>query len=180
MWWRRSGSAGDEHVLLAVVGERFAGEAAVEALESEAGDVDEPEPFVLGRPPEPAGGAVVADEVDPVVADGVMDGVRAGILLVLAVEGGGDPVVEGERVPGEPPGRGERGGDALEGAAAVGPGRQVQQGAGRAVDQRRGFAGDVSMPMTRRPVARATGIATRPLPTASSTSGPLARRASST
>jgi len=32
---------------------------------------------------------------------------RTGILLVLAVETGGDPVVEGQDVPGEPPGRTE-------------------------------------------------------------------------
>ena len=36
------------------------------------------------------------------------------------------------------------------------------------------IAGDVSMPMTVRPVAFATGIATRPFPIASSTSGPSA------
>jgi hypothetical protein len=34
------------------------------------------------------------------------------------------------------------------------------------------IAGELSMPITRRPVACATGIATRPFPTASSTSGP--------
>ena len=37
------------------------------------------------------------------------------------------------------------------------------------------IAGEVSTPITRRPVAPATGIATRPFPTASSTSGPLRR-----
>ena len=42
------------------------------------------------------------------------------------------------------------------------------------------IAGDESMPITRWPVACATGIATRPLPIASSTSGPFASRASST
>ena len=50
---------------------------------------------------------------------------------------GRDPVVERERVPGEPSARPERRGDALERAAAVGPGRQVQERAERAVDQRR-------------------------------------------
>jgi hypothetical protein len=34
------------------------------------------------------------------------------------------------------------------------------------------MAGEESTPMTVRPVARATGMATRPLPTASSTRGP--------
>ena len=42
------------------------------------------------------------------------------------------------------------------------------------------IAGEESMPMTRRPVAWATGIATRPFPIASSTSGPSASRASPT
>jgi hypothetical protein len=42
------------------------------------------------------------------------------------------------------------------------------------------IAGDESIPTTRRPVSRATGIATRPFPTASSTRGPSAARASST
>jgi hypothetical protein len=86
---------------VAVVGERFAGEAAMKRRHFEAGDGEEPEPFILGCPSEPAGGAVVADEVDPVVADRVVDGVRDGILLMMAVEAGGDPVVQGERVPGE-------------------------------------------------------------------------------
>jgi hypothetical protein len=42
------------------------------------------------------------------------------------------------------------------------------------------IAGEESMPTTRRPIARATGIATRPFPTANSTTGPAACRASST
>ena len=42
------------------------------------------------------------------------------------------------------------------------------------------IAGDESIPRTRLPVSRATGIATRPFPTASSTIGPSASRASST
>ena len=42
------------------------------------------------------------------------------------------------------------------------------------------IAGEVSIPITVLPVACATGIATRPLPTASSASGPSAWRASST
>ena len=100
-----------------------------------------------------------------------------------------------------PPGP-ERGVDALEDAPPVGPGRQVEQRAEGEVDQpgrlvelelahvalaaardrprprrraRRAcasIAGDASIPSTCRPVSRATGIATRPLPTASSTSGP--------
>jgi hypothetical protein len=52
--------------------------------------------------------------------------VRYRLVTVLTVEARGDLVVEGEGVPGEPATRPERGGDAFEGAAAVGPGRQVQ------------------------------------------------------
>jgi hypothetical protein len=83
---------------------------------------------------------------------------------MLSVQACRDPVVEGERVPGEPSAQSERRSDTLKGAAAVGPGRQVQERA--------------SIPTTRRPVSRATGIATRPVPTASSTSSPSASRAS--
>jgi hypothetical protein len=43
-----------------------------------------------------------------------------------------------------------------------------------------GMAGDVSTPITGRPVATAIGTATRPLPMASSTIGPSASPASST
>jgi hypothetical protein len=42
------------------------------------------------------------------------------------------------------------------------------------------IAGGRSMPMTRLPVSRAIGIATRPVPTASSTIGSVASRASDT
>ncbi len=42
------------------------------------------------------------------------------------------------------------------------------------------IAGDESTPITRLPVSRAIGIATRPLPTASSTIGSSASRASAT
>ena len=48
-------AAGDEHVLAAAVGERRPVEVAVERLELEPRDVDEPEPLVLGRPPQRAG-----------------------------------------------------------------------------------------------------------------------------
>jgi ubiquinone/menaquinone biosynthesis C-methylase UbiE len=65
--------------------------------------------------------------------------VRNGILLVLAVEARRDPVVERKGVPGEPSSRPERRGDALEGAAAVGPGRQMEESSERAIDQRRGL-----------------------------------------
>ncbi len=42
------------------------------------------------------------------------------------------------------------------------------------------IAGEESMPMTGRPIASAIGMATRPFPTANSTSGPSASRASPT
>jgi len=51
-------------------------------------------------------------------------------------------VVEGKGVPGEPPGRTERSGDALKGAAAVGPGWQVQEGAEPAIDEGGGLLKD--------------------------------------
>jgi hypothetical protein len=43
--------------------------------------------------------------------------------MVPAVEARRDPVVESKGVPGEAPSRPERAGDALEGAAPIGPGR---------------------------------------------------------
>jgi hypothetical protein len=113
------------------------GETTVERLQVETGDIEEPEPLVLRRPPDGARRAVVEGDVDAVVAHRVPGRVRYRLVLVLAVEARGDPVVEGKGVPGEPPFLPERGGDALEGAAAVGPGRQVQERAERAVDQRR-------------------------------------------
>jgi len=85
LWRVVDGPAGDEHVFLAVVGDRFVGEAAVQVLQFEAGDVDEPEPLVLGCPPQAAGRAAVEDDVDTVVADRLPDRVRDGILLMLAV-----------------------------------------------------------------------------------------------
>jgi hypothetical protein len=51
-------------------------------------------------------------------------GVRVG---VPAVYGGRDVMVEGECVPGEAPVRQERRRDALEAAATIGPGGQMQQ-----------------------------------------------------
>src|SRR4051794_21189689 len=62
---------------------------------------------------------------------------RSGLLLMLSIEARGDVVVKGKSIPGKPPIRAERGGDALERAAAVGPGRQVQERAERAVNERR-------------------------------------------
>jgi len=78
------------NVLAAVVGERLAGEAAVQRLKIEARDVDKPEPLVLSRPPQGSFRAAVEDDVDPVVADHVPVRVREGLLLMLAVQAGGD------------------------------------------------------------------------------------------
>ena len=127
-----------------------------------------------------------------------------------AVVPGGDVGIEDERVPREAAARAKRRRDALEEPAPVSPGGEVEERAERAVDERRGLlqlelphvalaeldvdarprrpargpsssiAGDESIPRTRFPVSRATGIATRPLPTPSSTIGPSASRASST
>src|SRR5207248_11412539 len=98
--------------------------------------------------------AVVEREVDPVVADGVPDRVRDRLVLVLAVQARREPVVEGEGVPGEAAVRPERGGDAREGATAVGPGRQVQERAERAVDQRRRLVEGEGAHVARAPVER--------------------------
>src|SRR5829696_3881958 len=135
----RGGLAGDEDVLAAVVGERFAREAPVEGLDAEAGHVDEAEPLVLGRPPERDRVAALEREVDAVVADGVRERVREGLLLSGAVEPGGDRVVEREGGPGEAAARLQRRRHALEETSPVGPRRQVQERAPWDVDQRRGL-----------------------------------------
>ena len=58
---------------------------------------------------------------------------------MLAVDGGCDVMVEGERVPGEATVRQKRCGDPLEAAATIGPRGQMQQRPPRAVDQGRRF-----------------------------------------
>jgi hypothetical protein len=102
---------------------------------------------------------------------------------MLAVYGGCDVMVEGERVPGEAAVRPKRCRDPLEAAATIGPRVQVQQRPPRAVDQGRrlldfklpyvfftqveldsllncartracaSIAGEESIPITRLPVA---------------------------
>src|SRR5438132_8251653 len=90
---------GHEDVLTAVVVERFPGESAIESFEVQARDVEESQPFVLGCPPERSGSTIVQGDVDPVIADAVVDRVRhrdAGRRVgVLAVYGGCDVMVEG-------------------------------------------------------------------------------------
>src|SRR5438309_9994337 len=103
---------GHEDVLTAVVVERFPGESAIESFEAQARDVEETQPFVLGCPPERTGSTVVQGDVDPVIADAVVNRVRhseaRSRLGVLAVDGRCDVMVEGECIPGEAPVREER------------------------------------------------------------------------
>src|SRR5207244_5211441 len=132
-------TAGHEDVLVAVVVERFAGESAIESFQPQARDVEESQPFVLGCPPERTGSTTVQGDVDPVIADAVVDRVRQRCVGVLAVYGGCDLMVEGERVPGEATVRPKRCGDRLKAAATIGPRGQMQQRPAGAVDHRRRF-----------------------------------------
>src|SRR5256885_14889624 len=130
-----------EDVFTPVVIERFAGESAIESFEAQARDVEEPQPFVLGCPPERTGSTIVQGDVDSVIADAVVVGVRqrdAGVRVgMLAVYDGCDVMVEGERVPGEAAVRPKRCRDPLEATATIGPCGQMQQRPPRAVDQGR-------------------------------------------
>ena len=72
--------------------------------------------------PNRIGRAVVADDIDAVVAHRVLDGVRNRLLFVHTVQACGDAVVEREAVPGEPATWKQRHGNPLEGAAPVRPG----------------------------------------------------------
>ena len=91
-WRCRDGQAerlatGHEDVLGAVVEERLAGESAIESFEAQARDVEEPQPFVLGCPPERTGSTIVQGDVDSVIADAVAARVRqrrVGMLAVIA------------------------------------------------------------------------------------------------
>ncbi len=60
---------------------------------------------------------------------------RHRLLLALTVQAGCDLVAEDERVPGEAASRPECRGHAFECATPVAPGRQMQQGSERAIDQ---------------------------------------------
>ena len=122
----RSRATSHEDVLTAVVSARASVEVAVERLDLQARDVDEPEPLVPGRPPQRAATAVVETDVDAVGTDGVPDRVRKGRVLVPAVQAGGDPMIQRERVPRESSARSKRGGDPLE---ASGAGRPTSAGA---------------------------------------------------
>ena len=74
-WADRSPSsrASDEHIFPAIVSKRLPCEAAVERFQLETGDIEEPEPLVLGCPPEGALRAIVEGQVDPIVAYGIPD-----------------------------------------------------------------------------------------------------------
>src|SRR6266480_7972743 len=94
-WRCRDGQAerlptGHEDVLTAVVVERLPGESAVESFQPQARDVEEPQPFVLGRPPERTGSTIVQGDVDSVIADAVVARVRQRRVGMLAVYGGCD------------------------------------------------------------------------------------------
>src|SRR5438874_855348 len=128
---------GHEDVLTAVVVERFPGESAIESFEAQARDVEEPQPFVFGCPPERTGSTIVQGDVDSVITDAVVVRVRQRRVGMLAVYGGCDMMVEGERVPGEAAARPKRCRDPLEAAATIGPRGQMQQRPPRAIDQAR-------------------------------------------
>lgn len=54
-------AAGDDHVFAAVVYARLAGESAKERLQFKAGEADEPEPLILGCPPQGYGSGFAVD-----------------------------------------------------------------------------------------------------------------------
>ena len=87
--------------------------------------------------PQRAGGTVVEPDVDSVVADRVPNRVGQRFVLVLSIQPAHDQMIEREGVPCEPPAKTKRPRNTFEGAASVGPGRQMQQQAERAMDQRR-------------------------------------------
>jgi hypothetical protein len=117
----RSSRASDEHIFPAIVSKRLPCEAAVERFHLETGDIEKPEPLVLGGPPEGARRAIVECQVDPIVAYGIPDSMGYRLFLMNTVEARGHPVVKGEGIPGESPVRPERRRDPLEGSAAVSP-----------------------------------------------------------
>ena len=185
-------------------------EAAVERLELEPGDVEQPLPLVLRRPPERDRPPVVVRDVDPVVGrrrSRIVCGTGSSWRLpssIIAISWSNAKAFHAKRPPGF-----SAAATRSKVAPPVGPGREMQEGAKRAVDEccrlverrtrscrpRAGrgrrrpaplasrwssISGDASIPITRRPVSLATGTATRPVPTASSTIGPSASFASPT
>ena len=51
-------------------------ESAVESFQPQARDVEQPQPFILGRPPEGTSSTIVQGDVDSVIADAVVVCVR--------------------------------------------------------------------------------------------------------
>src|SRR5215216_5027052 len=92
-------AAHDEDVLTTLVVQRLAVETAVERLQLEPRDVDEPEPFVLGRPPQGAGGAAVERDIDPSVSHRIPDRVGLRFLQAPPIERRREPRVKREGVP---------------------------------------------------------------------------------
>ena len=210
--WRLARLPRDQHELPAVLVERPPVEPAVERLELQPGDVDQAAATRSASPTRARSCPPASSVMSSRLSDGtwwIVCGTSRPdrVALVRARR----RVVEAERVPGEAARRVRSvRGDALERAAAVGPGRQVEQRADRARDQRGRLVElevaqvaepEVELDPCRRPRSRgpapaspargrsrspdgrsraATGTATRPVPTASSTTGPSASRASST
>ena len=99
--------------------ERLASESAIESFQTQARDVQKPQPFVLGCPPQRTGSTIVQGDVDSVIADAVVARVRQRRVGMLAVYGGCDVMVEGERIPGEAPVGQKRRRDPLKAAATI-------------------------------------------------------------
>jgi len=87
-------AAGDEDEFAAVVIKRLSVQATEKSLEPKPRDIEEPEPLVVGCPPQRAGGAVVEGDVDSVVADRVPNRIGQRFVLVLSVQPGRDLMIE--------------------------------------------------------------------------------------
>ena len=96
------------------------------APRAQAPHIEEPEPLVLGSPPQRAGGTVIEPDVDSDVADRVPNRVGQRFVLVLSIQPAHDQMIEREGIPCEPPAGTKRPRNTFEGAASVGPGRQMQ------------------------------------------------------
>jgi hypothetical protein len=94
-WCRLPVRRSDEHAPHSVVGERLAGEASAQSLHLKAGDVEQADPLVLGRPPQRDRRAVLTD-VDPVAAHRVAGHMRHRLPPALTVEPDGNLTVEGD------------------------------------------------------------------------------------
>ena len=103
-------------------------EAAVERLDLEARDLDQPFPLGTVEPPEGDRIPALERDVKPVVVLCLVDPVPHTVLLLpLAVDSGCDSRIEDEGIPGEAAAGSERRIHALEHAPPVRPGRKVEQ-----------------------------------------------------